>query len=364
MRECIVDPAESGIKLLSFLEKRLSLPETSPEASPEASPEGPEAPPRTMLHRWVRTGQVRVNGKRAKPFDRLEGGDRVRIPPFAAPHPPGPPGGDAPRPPENGELLGPLLRISMATPAFLVLEKGGGLATQPGSGHTDSVVSLLAARFAGAAYIPAPAHRLDKNASGLILAGRTFAAQRALSEAFAAGDGGAVRKEYLAWVRGIWPHAGECELRDHLYKGRGTPEEPEREKVRSLALGNGGDGGGGDPARESECREAACRVRPLRVLESSPAGAATLMHIELFTGRTHQIRVQFSSRGHPLLGDGKYGGPFAPCLMLHAWRLSIRVPSRALFPDGLAQSVMAQPSMAEPFVAAAAPSWPAPFSAP
>lgn len=327
MRELQVHTAEEGMKLLSFLEKRLAAGQTAANAPI----------PRSMLHRWIRSGQVRINGKRAKAFDRLDQGDLVRVPPFA---PLGAEKADAsrPAPPFAGEKLSPLLRILAVENDILVLEKDAGLASQPGTGHTESVAEILKKRFRGAPYIPAPAHRLDRQASGILLAGRSFAAQRMLSEAFADGDTtGTIHKEYLAWVHGVWPDDTETTLRDILVKSASPTDG--FEKVSALPPGH----------EHAHGKEAQCIVCPLRVLHSGQGAPATLMRILLETGRTHQIRVQFASRGHPLIGDVKYGGAPWPRLLLHAARLTLVDAS-------------GDNGNAKQHVFSSVPPWPAPFA--
>ncbi len=295
------------MKLLDFLARRL----------------GPEIP-QAQLHRWIRTGQVRVNGGRSKPFARLAEGDAVRVPPFAVPlRSEG--GAEGPEP-VPGQEFGNGLRLVALTEELLVLDKDSGLAVQPGSGQTDSVAQRLADFFAGAAYVPAPAHRLDKETSGLLLAGRTHAAQRRLHGLLGqdreAGESEGLIKEYLAWVPGRWPWTEPVTLEDNLEKRTAaTGSRAGKERVEVVA-----DGGG----QKALAIASACRV----------AESMSLLRVRLVTGRTHQIRVQLASRGFPLFGDRKYGGPQAPRLMLHACGLAL--------PGGRAFRSL--------------PSWPAPFS--
>lgn len=332
----LVSAAEHGMKLLRFLERRL-----------EPGHGG------TQLHKWLRTGQVRVNGGRAKAWQLLAEGDSVRVPPFALLRELAPtaetnpatvrsPGRrrssfeDTPAaPPPAG--LGSDLQVAAVTPTLLVLNKPGGLACQPGTGNEDSVAGLLRRAFAGSAYIPAPAHRLDRHTSGLVVAAKTHQAQQRLHALFAEGG---VRKEYLAWVFGVWPSAGPCLLRDMLAVRRDAGGEavlpggsltalPSCVAVSALvAEARAGEG--------AEGRSAVCAVQPVqtlaraafpRALRAVPGGVlperASLLLIRLFTGRKHQIRVQLSARGFPLIGDGRYGGPDFPGMLLHAYALAL-----------------------------------------
>jgi len=264
----IVSAEEADQKMLQFLVRRLGL-------------------ARTMLHRWIRTGQVRRNGSRARAFERVETGDNIRVPPFALRM--------ASASKTDAASGHPLPDIVADLPGLLVLNKPAGLPVQPGSGHADSVTSRLAAYSGQLPFKPTPAHRLDKDSSGLLLIATSYGRLRALHEAFARRT---LKKMYLAWVEGIWPNDCPYKLRDLLEKiGR-----PGQEKVRS------GQG-----------REALCEVFCLRREERR-----SLLCINLLTGRTHQIRTQLSTRGHPICGDVKYGAhPRKGGLLLHAYSMEL-----------------------------------------
>ena len=262
-----VSEAEAGQKLLQFLARRLGLSQN-------------------MLHRWIRTGQVRRNAMRAKAFDRVLAGELVRVPPFALRMAATVP---------SAALAPPLPELVASLPDLLVFNKPSGLPVQPGSGHTDSLSSRLAVHFAEASFRPTPAHRLDKDSSGLVLVATSYERLRALHEAFA---GRRVGKEYLAWVEAVWPHSSSCLLEDFVAKG-GAP--------------------GHERMRAGQGRQALCAVQRLYA-----DGDKSLVHIQLVTGRTHQIRLQLAERGHPLCGDLKYGArPCATGFFLHAFRLNL-----------------------------------------
>lgn len=304
--QLIVHAAEAGIKLLDFLARHL----------------GPEVP-MAQLHRWIRTGQVRVNSGRAKPFDRLAAHDAVRLPPFASLLPESPAREITP---VAGQLIGPGLKVIAVTDELLVLDKASGLATQPGSGQADSASRQLADFFAGSPYLPAPAHRLDKATSGLLLAGRTHAAQRRLHEMFTAETREhTFVKEYLAWVPGVWPWRDPLVMQDFLEKSiEETGRYRGKETIR-VAQGTNG-------------QKALATVLPCSVPGQGQHDASLLL-VRLHTGRTHQIRVQLASRGFALYGDLKYGGPQGPRLLLHAYRL--------VLPDG--QEFRSFPPWSAPF---------------
>ena len=271
-----VSEAEAGQKLLACLKRRLG----------QDLPDG-------LLHRIIRGGEVRVNGKRVQPFARLEAGDEVRVPPLRLE-----------KAAENSafgviiDATASGLDIVAETPEYLILNKPAGLAAQPGSGHLDSLSSRLAAAYAGAEFTPTPAHRLDKATSGLTLAAKTYRALAAAQEGFRQHT---IHKDYLAWVEGDWTCSGPTELHDLL-------EKQDVDGLEKVVPGAG--------------KIALCTVWPLL----HQAGC-TLLRVRLRTGRTHQIRVQLASRGHPIAGDVKYGGkPTNQGMCLHAWRL--------ILPDG------------------------------
>ena len=298
-----VSRAEAGQKLLNFLQRRVTAPSGE-------------------LHRWIRTGQVRVNGGRAKAFDRVEEGDLVRVPPFAEFLPAGSashekskqenrPGTATKKAAFQG---GQTLKIVYEDDEILVIAKPAGLPVQGGTGHTDSVASRLAAERADADFVPAPVHRLDKDTTGLLVIGKTYAAIRQLTDALAGRGGEAPRKEYLAWVEGRWPNSADGspqELHDFLIK------DQKAQRMKTVRR-----------AKEEEGQEARCIVTALetrRIPDGTKDREYTLLLVRLLTGRTHQIRVQLASRGHAIVGAPWYGKKEAG-LKLHAFRLSIPLP--------------------------------------
>lgn len=321
MEALVVSRAEAGQKLLNFLSRRVDA--------------GP-----AEFHKWIRSGQVRVNGCRAKAFERLTEGDAVRVPPFAALRAvEGNGGTSSEAAPSPGTPVGahfsPVAPKACGMPVVyedadvLVLNKPAGLPSQDGSGHVDSVASRLARAYARAEFVPAPAHRLDKDTSGLMLAGKTYDALRRLTDALAGRGGAACAppvKDYLAWVWGTWPYGDARELRDRLDKD---------EAARRVRIGTAAG------------REAVSRVAPVefREVEGQPV---SLLLVRLVTGRTHQIRVQLASRGFPLVGDPRYGDAERDArarvagLKLHACRLILPPPW-----DRVLETV---------------PNWPAPWS--
>ena len=282
-----VTAAESGQKLLNFLRRRVDAADGE-------------------LHRWIRTGQVRIDGRRAKAFDRVEEGSQVRVPPFASVRQAE---GRAMEPAHEEGVLHGMPPIVHEDEDILVLAKPAGLPSQGGTGHADSAASRVARAFAGACFVPAPAHRLDRDTTGLLVFGKTYRSLRFLTDAFAGRGACRVRKDYLAWVDGRWEDQPP-ELRDLLVRegqtrlmrvcGRNDPQETLAEAVEARLL-----------ASPLLGRRIEGRMR-------------TLLLLQLLTGRTHQIRAQLSSRGHPVSGDPWYGS--GGRLKLHAFRIILPTP--------------------------------------
>ena len=284
-----VSPAEAGQKLLNFLRRRVDAPDGD-------------------LHRWIRTGQVRINGGRAKAFDRVEMGDTVRIPPFAAVlragknSAPSPgkalPGGPMPVVYEDGEIL--------------VIAKPAGLASQGGTGHDDSAAARIAHAFAKADFVPAPAHRLDRDTTGMLVFGKTYHALRFLADAFAGRGEATPQKYYLAWADGAW-EGHPLELCDLLLRDNSS-------RLMAVLPRH-------CPPKET-AKAVEARLRAFHLLSRSVDGQMrSLLLLRLITGRTHQIRAQLSARGHPVSGDPWYGSGGG--LMLHAFRIKLPKPDGA-----------------------------------
>ena len=240
--------------------------------------------PKSHVYRIVRAGEVRVNKARARPDQRLQAGDTVRLPPLRV----------AERP-VSGKATAREFAKLYEDEALLVLDKPAGVAVHGGSGVDFGLIEQLR-RARPQARLLELAHRLDRETSGVLLVAKTRPALARLHELFRDGD---VEKRYLAVVKGRWRDA----LRHvRLPLQRYLTAEGERR----VAVSSEG--------------QAAHSVVRLIERWSSALGWFSLVEVELKTGRTHQIRVHLAHLGYPLCGDDKYGD-FALNRQLAGWGL-------------------------------------------
>jgi len=257
------------------------------------------------LQKMLRTGQVRVNGKRADSGTRLAPGQEVRVPPL----PEGPVPAEQRRPAVDENAARDLAaRIIHRDDELLVLDKPHGLPVQGGPGIRQSVDALLDALRFDAEERPRLVHRLDRDTSGVLVLARTAAAAARLAAAFRGRD---VEKTYWALVIGQ-PEAPEGRIDLALAKLAG----PRGERTRAV----------------DEPGEGARAVTDFRTLDTVKRRVAWL-ELRPLTGRTHQLRVHCAEAlGCPILGDGKYGGAAAHMeglpnkLHLHARALRLPHP--------------------------------------
>jgi len=257
-----------------------------------------------QIAKLVRSGQVRVNGGRAKPDTRLGPGDQVRVPPL----PDAPPKGETPRLDARDAAFARSLVI-YEDEEVLAINKPSGLAVQGGTKTKTHVDRLLSAWGEGLER-PRLVHRLDRDTSGVLVMGKTPAATAKMAGAFARRK---TQKTYWALVMGL-PKPGEGVLEMPLVK-RGVGD-------RELMI----PADPKDPNAESAETEFVTLARA--------ADKVAWMALWPHTGRTHQLRAHMLAMGHPILGDPKYhteasrelaGGLK---LQLHARRLVLPHPSR------------------------------------
>ncbi|WP_135467691.1 RluA family pseudouridine synthase [Crenalkalicoccus roseus] len=257
------------------------------------------------LQKMLRTGQIRVDGRRAEAATRLAPGQEVRIPPL----PEGPAPERPARPPVSEQDARALERLVIhRDDSVIALDKPHGMPVQGGPGITRSLDALLDALRFGHAERPRLVHRLDRDTSGVLLLARTPAAAAALARAFRGRD---VEKTYWAVV-----------------VGEPTP----REGRIDIALARLGGPHGERTQAVDDPKQGAHAITDFRTLDAARRRAAWL-ELKPLTGRTHQLRVHCAEGlGCPILGDGKYGGAAAHleglpgALHLHARALRLPHP--------------------------------------
>ncbi|MDX1571787.1 MAG: RluA family pseudouridine synthase [Xanthomonadales bacterium] len=250
--------------------------------------------PRSLVYRLIRKGQVRVNGGRCKPMQKLATGDDVRIPPVKT----------AEKtevkfsPDQQSEILG---RILHEDERYLAVDKPAGMAVHAGSGLPWGLIDVLrAARPDGFLEL---VHRLDRETSGCLIIARS---RETLLEAQEALKARAVDKRYL------------CLLEGDLAEEPVTVDVPLKRGVER----------GGERLVEvhPEGKRAVTHFKPIERLPGW-----TLVEAEIETGRTHQIRVHARHIGHPIAGDDKYGDHKPPAglrrLFLHCSMFGLELPA-------------------------------------
>ena len=257
VRQVEVDSEGAGMRLDQFLMKLLP------------------GVPRNRIFRIVRKGEVRVNGKRAGPEQRLQERDTVRVPPVRIEAEPEP---GQPRRVSNRVLDSVGAAIISEDDKILVLDKPAGVAVHGGSGISSGVIEAL--RALRPKEDLELVHRLDRDTSGCLIVSRKRSALRTLHELLREG---LVDKRYLTLVKGHW-NLGHTKI-----------DAPLRTDIRV---------GGERTVKVHESgKQAVSEFRPIQWF----GRRATLLEVSLHTGRTHQIRVHAAHAGNPVAGDEKYG---------------------------------------------------------
>jgi len=247
--------------------------------------------PQSRIGRMCRKGEIRVDGGRAKPATRLSAGQNVRVPPL-------PETDDDPCPPSTqtpvSEADAHLIRSSVIfrDEHIIALNKPPGLPVQGGTGHSRHVDGLAEALRFGSGERPRLVHRLDKDTSGVLILARTRTSARELTAAFRSRG---AHKIYWAAVAGVpSPRAGT--IRFGLVKAPGRGTKGEGERMRCV-----------HPDEVEKTPGARHAITEYMVLAALGARVSWLA-LTPVTGRTHQLRTHMAGIGHPIAGDGKYGG--------------------------------------------------------
>ncbi len=259
-----------------------------------------------IVSRWARTGQLRLDGKRAVPGDRIEAGQQIQFPPAEAePERSGRPARKIDPLTAEEEALVREMVIFRNANAF-VLNKPPGLATQGGTKTHQHLDRLLDGLADDDGNRPKLVHRLDKDTSGALLVARSARAAGHFAKAFASRT---ARKVYWALIVDV-PSLEEGLIDLPLAKQPGT---------------------GGEKMHVSKEAGLPSKTR-WRTIDRA-GNRAAWVELQPLTGRTHQLRAHMAAIGHPIVGDAKYGGPGAFLtggisrkLHLHARRIRIDAP--------------------------------------
>ncbi len=299
-RHSIVDPEYAGQRLDNYLIARL------------------KSLPKTRIYRMIRSGEVRLNGKRVEAQHRLQGGEDLRIPPLrdlahsvrldgqqehqATPS----------RPDASSER--PSFPVLFEDDSLLVIDKPAGVAVHGGSGISRGLIEWLRLIRPELTFLEL-GHRLDRETSGVLVLAKRRQALLQLHRAFRERVS---EKHYIAVVAGRVPKRDRV-LRHRLQRHLGEAGE------RIVRV-------------EQEGLEAVSVIRGLGTIErETPSYVSTVM-VRIETGRTHQIRVHLAYEGYPILGDERYGdfllnrqlkSQGLRRMLLHAWQLELAWPQAA-----------------------------------
>lgn len=265
----------------------------------------------TYLQKLLRSGQIRIDSKRAQANDRLTAGMEVRVPAIVRQPKKSGPGLKAPLGVSKGDRDAIERMIIYEDDHVLVLNKPFGLAVQGGTGtkkHVDGMLEGMADRFGGER--PRLVHRIDRDTTGILLVAKTRDAAAKLGKTFQTRS---AAKTYWALVKGV-PKPAQGKIEAALVKASG----PDGDRVRK--------------ARPGEQAQAMHATTHYSVIDKI-ANKAAWVSLKPVTGRQHQLRAHMHMIGHPIVGDNKYEGDVTmPAeniekkLHLHARRLIIPHP--------------------------------------
>ena len=260
--------------------------------------------PKSHVYRLLRSGQVRVNSGRKKPHYRLKDGDRVRIPPVRVT--------EKTTPVIADKLVAQLEHsILLDNEHVMVVNKPAGIPVHGGSGYAFGVIDIL--RQSRPDQPLELVHRLDRETSGCLLLAKSRISLNACHAAFREQHDSVVAKHYLALVRGHWPDQQTVDI---------GIEKVVRSGERMMQAADNG----ARAVSHFECQQQ---------FEYDDI-QASLMRVQIETGRTHQIRVHARHQNHPLAGDEKYGDKTFNAqmkslglnrLFLHASKLQLTLPN-------------------------------------
>ena len=292
-RHSIIDPEYAGQRLDNYLIAHL------------------KSLPKTRIYRMIRSGEVRLDGRRVSAQHRLVGGEDLRIPPLRD---------VSDRESQTAQITksssgqAPAVSLIHEDESLLVIDKPAGIAVHGGSGISHGLIEWLRFLRPELRFLEL-GHRLDRETSGVLVLAKTRGALLQLHRVFRERVS---QKHYLAVVAGQVPRRDRV-LRHRLQRHRGESGE------RVVRI-------------EDDGMEAISVIRGLGTKACAKYGALSTVLVRIETGRTHQIRVHLAHEGYPILGDDRYGD-FAlnrslrsdglKRMLLHAWQLEIAWPQAA-----------------------------------
>lgn len=264
------------------------------------------------LQKLLRTGQVRVDGKRAEAGERIEAGAKVRVPLVVRQQPRGKPSRVTETAPASSKADREFIErmILFEDDYVLVLDKPFGIAVQGGTGtkrHIDGILAGMTDRFGDR---PRLVHRLDRDTTGVLLVAKTRDAAARLGRVFQTRS---AAKTYWALIRGV-PKPPQGKVEAALVKASG----PEGDRVRKA-----------EPGEQERAMHATTHYSVI----DRVAHKVAWVSLKPVTGRQHQLRAHMALIGHPIVGDNKYedgrepvSESIEPKLHLHARRLVLPHP--------------------------------------